>query len=140
MNFIFLEYFNLVESIIKDIIKTKSTDISSTSSEYSTFLDYIHLHFIQNKCPYGSFFVFKFIIEDNQFISNIEFSLENAEKLIKILRRYINDVPTVNQEQSENMLKIFLKLNNFLKKSNKIAEFEELCGLFIKWNFYFCGR
>ena len=38
------------------------------------------------------------------------------------------------------MLAIILKLSKFLKESNKIAEYEEIGGLFVKWSFYFNGR
>jgi len=48
VNWMFLQYFSINASITKDIIKRKSTDKSSPSSQYSSLVDYIHLHFVQN--------------------------------------------------------------------------------------------
>ena len=55
VNWMFLQYFDIDDSIAKDIIKKKSTDNSSLTSQYSSLLDYIHLHFVQNSKDYSAF-------------------------------------------------------------------------------------
>ena len=47
MNLMFLKYFEVKEGVTKAIMKRKSTDNSSPNSQYSSLIDYLHLHFVE---------------------------------------------------------------------------------------------
>jgi len=47
MNLMFLKYFEVEEAVTKDIMERKATDHSSPNSQYSSFFDYLHLHFVE---------------------------------------------------------------------------------------------
>jgi len=56
MNLMFLKYFEVKDSVTKDIMKRKATNHSSPNSQHSNLIDYLHLHFVEKSKKIRNFF------------------------------------------------------------------------------------